>query len=250
MSERNFDCIFFDLGNTLIHFSGDWSGTAVRAQKKLAAALTALGVEIDEAAFASEFGRRLQDYNHARKTDMREPGTITILESCLRKFKVAGITKQQKQFLLKAYYAVSEAQWQLPYETLIVLRRLQGEGYRMAVISNAADSANVHRQIEKARLAEFLEQVLISNDLDMRKPDPRIFYRMLGVMNTDPDRVVMVGDTLDADIIGARNSGISSVWFTRWANAPGNAFLRKVIRPDATIYSLLQLPRVLSRWKR
>ncbi len=249
MPERNFDCIFFDLGNTLIHFSGDWSATAVRAHKKLAAALIAMGAEIDEAAFANEFSKRLQAYNQARKADMREPGTITILDGCLRKFKVTGMTRQQKQNLLKIYYSISEAQWILPYETHFILNKLRVEGYRMGLISNAADSANVYRQIGKARLAQFMEQALISNDLDIRKPDPRIFYKMLSAMNAVPDRTVMVGDTLNADILGARNSGIRSVWVTRWANTPENAFLRKVIRPDATIYSLLQLPRVLKRLK-
>lgn len=250
MLTRTFDFILFDLGNTLIHFSGDWSATAIRAHKKLAAALTALGFKIDGAAFAEEFGQALQAYNQARKKDMREPGTMTILEHCLRKFKITGVTKQQKLNLLQVYYSVSEAQWLLPYETHFTLRKLHSEGYRMALISNAADSANVERQIEKARLGEYLEHVMISRDMDIRKPDPRIFCKMLCALNAAADRAVMVGDTLDADILGAHNSGISSIWITRWANAPENAFLRKAIVPDATIFSLFQLPRTLARWKK
>ena len=249
MTTRAFDYIFFDLGNTLIHFSGDWSATAIRAQKKLAAVLTSMVNQLDQAAFSDEFGKALQAYNQARKKDLREPGTIAILEHCLRKFKITGITKQQKQDLLKEYYSVSEAQWLLPYETHFVLRKLQREGYRMALISNAADSENVHRQLGKARLGDFLEHVFISRDLDIRKPDPRIFYKMLSLCNADAERVLMVGDTLDADILGAHNAGMSAVWITRWANAPENAFLRKSIRPDATIFLLFQLPRTLSRWK-
>jgi FMN phosphatase YigB (HAD superfamily) len=54
----------------------------------------------------------------------------------------------------------------------------------------------------------------------------------------------MVGDTLGADILGAKNAGVYSVWITR--RAPSNQPHQELIIPDATIDSLSALPGLLN----
>jgi FMN phosphatase YigB (HAD superfamily) len=57
----------------------------------------------------------------------------------------------------------------------------------------------------------------------------------------------MVGDTLGADILGARNSGIFSIWIRRRANTPGNRAHVDNILPDAQIDTLSELPGLFAQ---
>ena len=56
----------------------------------------------------------------------------------------------------------------------------------------------------------------------------------------------MVGDKLGADILGARNAGIYSIWMTRRADIPANRDHEDTIKPDVSINSLQELPALLS----
>jgi FMN phosphatase YigB (HAD superfamily) len=55
----------------------------------------------------------------------------------------------------------------------------------------------------------------------------------------------MVGDTLGADILGASNAGIFSIWYTRWGDTPSNRAHAFTIVPDAKIARLVDLPPLL-----
>jgi FMN phosphatase YigB (HAD superfamily) len=56
----------------------------------------------------------------------------------------------------------------------------------------------------------------------------------------------MVGDTLGADILGAYNAGIYSIWITRHAESPANRAHADTIQPDAKIESLEDLYPLLA----
>jgi FMN phosphatase YigB (HAD superfamily) len=57
----------------------------------------------------------------------------------------------------------------------------------------------------------------------------------------------MVGDRLGADILGAQNAGMFSIWVTKHANSPGNRAHLDTIRPDATIETIEELPGLLEQ---
>jgi FMN phosphatase YigB (HAD superfamily) len=60
----------------------------------------------------------------------------------------------------------------------------------------------------------------------------------------------MVGDTLGADILGANNLGIASVWINRRVvMRPDNLAHDDTILPKATISALSELPGLLQAWK-
>ena len=117
-------------------------------------------------------------------------------------------------------YQVSEAYWHMEAETLPALDDLRRQGYRLGLISNAADDANVQRLVDKAGLRPYFDVILTSAAQGIRKPHPRIFYTAPETWPAIPAQAVMVGDTLSADIQGAKNLGIYSVWVTRRVALP------------------------------
>jgi putative hydrolase of the HAD superfamily len=249
MSKLQFSTIFFDLGNTLIYFDGDWTETAIRAQAAIAQSLTRHGFKVDETEFGLQFNKAIQQYAQDRRNDLLEPTTSCVLKKTLKEFAIESISDEIFATLLKDYYAVSEERWKLPEDTHPTLEKLKKMGLQIALISNAADADNVHRQIKSADLEPYLDLFLISAEVGIRKPGKEIFQKALDHFQVEPAKVVMVGDLLEADIQGARNAGIASVWLTRWAHNPENEACIKRIKPLAKIRRLRELPRLLENWK-
>lgn len=244
-----FSTIFFDLGNTLIYFDGDWTETAVRAQAAIANNLCQHGFKVDETEFAMQFGKAIQQYAQERKSDLLEPTTARVLRRQLKEFAIENIDGQIFTDLLKNYYAISEEHWKLPEDTHPTLEMLKQKGYQIALISNAADAENVHRQIRAAELDQLLDYVVISAEIGMRKPAREVFQKALEHFKIEPSNAIMVGDLLEADIQGARNTGMQSVWLTRWARNPENEALINRIKPTHRINRLRDLPRLLENWR-
>ena len=85
---------------------------------------------------------------------------------------------------------------------------------QLGIVTNNATA----EQIEKLRalnIAHFFDTIVISEDVGVTKPDKRIFEIALERLGARPTEVVMVGDSLSADIEGATNAGIASVWLNR-----------------------------------
>ena len=56
----------------------------------------------------------------------------------------------------------------------------------------------------------------------IRKPDPRIFTLGVEALGLPPEDVTVVGDSIDKDILPARQAGCHTVWFKGegWTDAP------------------------------
>ena len=86
----------------------------------------------------------------------------------------------------------------------------------------------------KIRLMEVdskLDHVLVSEDMGIWKPDPRIFERALDLTGAQPSESVMIGDSLQADIAGAASIGIGAIWINGHGRSPDEA----IHSPDAIV---------------
>ena len=93
---------------------------------------------------------------------------------------------------------------------LAALRRT----YRLGIVTNGA--ADVQQaKIDGAGLAQCFDVVVISAAVSLGKPDRRIFDRALAALDATPESAMMVGDSLTADVPGARNTGLRGVWIDR-----------------------------------
>lgn len=107
-----------------------------------------------------------------------------------------------------------------------VLERFHAAGLAMAVVSNSSFGAPVIRhELAKHGLAEHLAFVLVSADYSVRKPNPLLFEVAAARLGVAPDEIWFVGDRLDTDVRGARDAGMTAVWFDahRTSNPAGGA---------------------------
>ncbi|MBI4770749.1 MAG: HAD family hydrolase [Chloroflexi bacterium] len=147
---------------------------------------------------------------------------------------------------LEEYYARRATMPDL-HSTLGELRR---RGYRLGLVSNASDYANVGRLLDKAGIRAYFDPVLVSAAVGVRKPNPHIFELALQAWGLPPAQVVMIGDTLGADILGAHNAGMRGIWVTMQADTPANRAHEDTILPEATAGGLAELPELIERLSR
>jgi putative hydrolase of the HAD superfamily len=243
----NFSVVLFDLGNTLLYFDGSLHELVLQADQRLFEALVGLGCPL-EPVFIPVFRAHLRSYFNQRDVDFLEFTVEQILRQTLAEVGCPDLSSAILKTALHAMYAVTQVHWKLENESLPALTELKRRGYRLGLISNAADAEDAHWLLEHNDLAHWFEQVLISSEVGFRKPHPRIFRLALEHFRVPPELVVMVGDTLGADVLGAQQAGLASVWVTRRANRADNLAHEDTIRPDRSIESLIDLPDLLDHW--
>jgi HAD superfamily hydrolase (TIGR01662 family) len=125
-----------------------------------------------------------------------------------------------------------------------VLEAIRKEGYRIGMIANG-DSAGIRNIIEATGLQDYFDIIVISEEVGIEKPYQRIFEVALAKLGVKAENAVMVGNKIDADILGANRAGMKSVWF-RWNTRYGDTIDSSQEKPDFTINSLLELPGLLA----
>jgi putative hydrolase of the HAD superfamily len=113
--------------------------------------------------------------------------------------------------------------------------------FSIALLTNGAPDLQ-REKIAATGLASFFKAVAVSGEHGIGKPKPEIFQILLAELGVLPDEALMVGNSLERDIAGARNAGIRSVWI----RVPGSEELAEVV-PDHTITALNEIPRILEQ---
>jgi len=248
-ASRHFAGLIFDAGSTLIYFDANWTDTLPIQDAALVNALQSAGLQPDWEAFLSRFRTHLQAYYAERETEFIEYTTAYILRAVLAEQGYPAIADGVIQDALAALYAVTQAHWKTEPEAHATLESLQLQGYRLGLISNAGDDADVQALLDQSDLRPYFEVILTSAAQGIRKPNPQIFWSALERMAIKPSQAAMIGDTLGADILGAKNAGLYSIWITRHADTPANRAHADTILPDAMIAHLGELTQLLEQLK-
>ncbi len=95
--------------------------------------------------------------------------------------------------------------------TFEILERLQGK-YQLHIITNGFEEAQ-QRKMDNANIARFFKTVTNSELAGVKKPNPIIFNHALNIAKASPKESVMIGDNLEADVLGAINVGMDAILF-------------------------------------
>jgi len=94
------------------------------------------------------------------------------------------------------------------HEVLTYLR----SKYILHLISNGfKESTEI--KIAGSNIAAYFDQVIISENVGVNKPDPAIFQHALDVAGAKKEESLMIGDSIEADIRGAMNFGMDTIYF-------------------------------------
>ncbi len=138
------------------------------------------GISLDSEAFISQLQSRLEHYYAERESEFIEYTTAYLLRTILAEHGYPDLPENVIRQGLAAMYAVTQEYWQTDPDATRTLRALRQQGYRLGLISNAADDADVQTLVDKAALRSYFDIIVTSAALGIRKPNPRIFFHHAG----------------------------------------------------------------------
>ena len=96
-------------------------------------------------------------------------------------------------------------------ETMPMLLTLKKRGYAVGLITNG-NHALQYRKLQMLGLQYIFDEIIVSGDVMVEKPDREIFQMMCDKLALDPGEMVYVGDNPRNDIAGARDAGYHTIW--------------------------------------
>ncbi len=121
------------------------------------------------------------------------------------------------------------------YPCVETLLRELSTKYKLAMISNTM-SDQPRLLLEESKMDQYFDLMVCSRDLGVRKPNPEIFKIVLERIDAKPSETVHVGDSVEADMYGARDAGITGIWIKTPDQPPWSGY---------AISSICELPQLL-----
>jgi HAD superfamily hydrolase (TIGR01549 family) len=230
--------VLFDLFDTLILLENNEAYYSP-SLKKLHEFLVKNGINVSFEDFERVyFEVRDKIYNESRKS-LEEPHfNIRVSET----LKILGYNFDASNPVIKgATMAFAEKFMQyatLDAEAPNVLRKLH-EKYKVGLVSNFAIPECGWKLLDKFSLKQFFDAVIISGEVNRRKPSPEIFEKALKSLNVEASKAVFVGDMLDLDVIGPKSVGMKTILIQRRPTKNTD------VKPDKVISHLCELSSVL-----
>ncbi|HMQ60215.1 MAG TPA: YjjG family noncanonical pyrimidine nucleotidase [Flavilitoribacter sp.] len=229
-----YDWIIFDADNTLFDF------TACE-KAALKGALENLGVYFQDSHH--------DVYHIINKSCWHdfETGRITRAELRLRRFELffaeIGLKEDLEAFAVDYLGLLAGGTILLPGAEAL-LNSLHGE-FGLALATNGLKEVQRPRLV-KSGLTSFFKVIVVSDEIGHAKPDAGFFDHAFHEMGRpDPGRVLMVGDNLNADILGSMSYGIDACWFN-----PDRLQPYLDIEPDYQIHDLSEVLKLVNSAER
>ncbi len=238
--------VFFDLGNTLLYNNCPNNDSIRTACQMLAEKFVSFGYEINPKNLADKHFQNLNDYYNLREMDYIEHSADIIFSHTLEEMGFSSIPEEHILAALKAFYLSTEANWHLTENAVETLETLKKQNKKIGLITNASYAEDIRQLLQKHRIEKFFDSVVISAEAGYRKPRQEIFEIALYSLGSRPGESVMIGDSFMADIFGACQKGIRSIWFKRYSIT--SQLTIPLCNPDAETMNLSDIPHILANF--
>ena len=84
--------------------------------------------------------------------------------------------------------------------------------YKLHIITNGFEEVQ-HKKLKNSGIDHYFSTVTTSEEVGLKKPNPKVFLTALNKANSLPTQSVMIGDSLEADILGANNIGMQTIFY-------------------------------------
>jgi len=129
-----------------------------------------------------------------------------------------------------------------------ILSYLDRKNYKIGLICNTGRTpGKVLREVLKRKnIFQFFKALTFSDELRIRKPNPKIFISTLESLNSFPNSSLHIGDLLESDIFGAKRCGMKTGWICPNRDRCQIDFLPEE-KPDFILPNLTSLKIILDK---
>ncbi len=228
--------VFFDLGQTLID---EWEFIEFLDAKFLEV-LNGFGARIDRRNYVTVRDSVIRDrrIGHGSATEL-------VIEVC----KLLSPPGYERAILSRLEPELREARsttFKFASDADATLGSLAEMDVGMGLIAN--QSEDILGVLAKSGMEKFFKVKIISSQVQLAKPDPRIFRLALDTAARTASDSIMVGDRLDTDICPAKTLGMTTIRYTNSLFSLQEP-LQDCECPNYSVARLSELPRVLERIK-
>jgi len=124
------------------------------------------------------------------------------------------------------------------------LRTLKKDGYKLALVSNAASDIAVMKAAKQLGVAKFFNKMVVSSQIGVRKPSSAVYMEALNALKVNPREAVFIGDLIGTDITGAKRLGMKTI--LKINESPGV----ETNFPDAVVTSLKDAIKIIAKWNK
>ena len=218
---RNYDAVFFDAANTLLYPYPSVGAVYAEVAARYGVTTTADAVQ---AALRRSWGEAQSTTGPVRYGVTEPDGRRFWRDLVHATFAQIAVPGDFEAFFDELYRLFSQPEvWRLYPECLPVLRTLGQRGYIVGVISNW--DIRLRDLLHGLGLMSCVQHVTISAVIGWEKPHGNIFAHALEAVGVAPARAVHVGDSLHADVEGARRAGMQPLWLRRNGEPRGDGVL-------------------------
>lgn len=212
--------IFFDLYGTLLVYGNmkqawsDWLSTFYDQLKRLGLRLPA---NVFALACDGFFSKAAPDGDHHNLSELE------------RRIKSLGkrlgleLDDDQLRPIADRIAGAWQAHISIDPETVPVLKALK-QNKKIGLVSNFDHPRHVRNVLAQYGIDTFFDTIVISSDVEVKKPDPAIFSHALAQTGLSENEAIYVGDT-DDDVNGATAAGIRPIFIARPRNRTDSAAL-------------------------
>lgn len=214
MSHR-FQVIFFDAAGTLFRVRGSVADVYLRHAMNHGFKANAESLPNIQAAFARAF----QDapppvFAATEPAQIKQCERMWWFDIVHNVFYRVGMFDHFDEFFEEVFDVFAQPDtWMLYPETVKVLEGLKTQQYELGIISNF--DSRLFVVMRGLGIAEYFQTVTISSLTHAAKPSGRIFTQALEKHAVEPDDAVHVGDSLDEDVKGAQQAGLTGILVER-----------------------------------
>lgn len=221
--------LFFDADDTLLDFGKCEHGALKKTFEKY-------GLSFDAA-----IEKRYEEINNSlwAAFERGEIAKTDILNTRFRKlFAQLSIENVDKDF--ERQYQSFLASDGCTIEGALELCRELSQDFDLYILTNGV-AATQHGRFQDSGLLPFIKGIFVSEEIGFQKPDLRYFEAVLERLEyKDKKRILMIGDSLNSDILGGNHAGIAACWYN-----PGHKANDTTARPDYEVDSYEGLKKIL-----
>jgi putative hydrolase of the HAD superfamily len=82
--------------------------------------------------------------------------------------------------------------------------------YQLHIITNGFEEIQT-KKMQSSNILHYFNEVITSESVGVKKPNPKVFYHALEVAKAKKENSIMIGDNIEADILGAINIGMQAI---------------------------------------
>ena len=157
--------------------------------------------------------------------------------------KDLGVCLTAEQALsMQKEYKKNQQKLQMSNTTISILELAKENNVKLGIITNGLSehqwvkikALGVERWIDR-------ENIIVSGDYGINKPDVRIFEIMKEKLQLPNESLYYIGDSIENDIVGANNAGWKSIWINRYKQkSPKEVDIYKIAENNNELFEIIE----------